>query len=84
MPSPAAAGLVAATVFVLPYPLSGLAQNIAAIAVVLVPAALMVSTMRFRSFKTINFGHRRSYLPIIVAGVAVLRRSPPIRRLPWS
>src|SRR5688572_20711643 len=52
MPSPAAAGLVAATVFVFPYLLSGLAQNIAAILVVLVPAALMVSTMRFRSFKT--------------------------------
>jgi CDP-diacylglycerol--serine O-phosphatidyltransferase len=80
LPSPAAAGLVAATVFVFPYPLSGLAQNIAAILVVLVPAALMVSTMRFRSFKTINFGHRRSYLPIIVAGVvfAAIAANPPI------
>ena len=80
LPSPAAAGLVAATVFVFPYPLSGLTQNIAAIAVVLVPAALMVSTMRFRSFKTIDFGHRRSYLPIIVAGVifAAIAANPPI------
>jgi CDP-diacylglycerol--serine O-phosphatidyltransferase len=80
LPSPAAAGLVAATVFVFPYPLSGLAQNIAAIAVVLVPATLMVSTMRFRSFKTMNFGHRQSYLPIIVAGVifAAIAANPPI------
>jgi CDP-diacylglycerol--serine O-phosphatidyltransferase len=80
MPSPAAAGLVAATVFVFPYPISGLAQNIAAIAVVLVPATLMVSTMRFRSFKTINFGHRQSYLPIIVAGAvfAAIAANPPI------
>jgi CDP-diacylglycerol--serine O-phosphatidyltransferase len=80
MPSPSAAGLVAATVFVFPYPISGLAQNVAAIAVVLVPAALMMSTMRFRSFKTINFGHRQSYLPIIVAGAvfAAIAANPPI------
>ena len=38
---------------------SDLPQAIAAVAVVLVPAALMVSTIRFRSFKTINFGWSR-------------------------
>ena len=38
-------------------------QAIAAVAVVLVPAALMVSTIRFRSFKTINFGWGPSYMP---------------------
>ena len=38
----------------------------AAVAVMLVPAALMVSTIRYRSFKTINFGWGPSYLPLLV------------------
>src|SRR5690606_9831482 len=49
MPSPPAAGVIASTVFAWPYPLDG-APAVASIAVVLVPAALMVSTIRFRSF----------------------------------
>jgi CDP-diacylglycerol--serine O-phosphatidyltransferase len=56
IPTPAAAGVIAATVLRWPYPLSGRLLASAALAVVLVPAALMVSTIRFRSFKTINFG----------------------------
>ena len=70
LPTPPAAGVVAATIYAWPYPLSGFPQSIAAVVIVLVPAALMVSTVRFRSFKTINFGYGPSYLPVI--GVAVL------------
>ncbi|MFI5177030.1 MAG: CDP-diacylglycerol--serine O-phosphatidyltransferase [Vicinamibacterales bacterium] len=70
MPTPAAAGVVAATIFAWPYPVSGYPQGSAAVMVVLVPAALMVSTLRFRSFKTINFGWGPSYLPLI--GFALL------------
>ena len=66
MPSPPAAGVVASTVFAWPYPLVGLPQSIAAILVVLIPAALMVSTIKFRSFKTINFGWSLSYMNIVV------------------
>jgi CDP-diacylglycerol--serine O-phosphatidyltransferase len=62
MPAPAAAGVIAATVFAWPYALSGYPQALG-LAVVLVPAALMVSTIRFRSFKTINFGWAPSYMP---------------------
>ena len=43
--------------------------------VVLVPAALMVSTIRFRSFKTINFGwSRRTCTIILIAGLIALDR----------
>jgi CDP-diacylglycerol--serine O-phosphatidyltransferase len=63
MPSPAAAGVVAATIFAFPELPRG-HQTIAVAAVMLVPAALMVSTIRFRSFKTINLGWERSYLPL--------------------
>jgi CDP-diacylglycerol--serine O-phosphatidyltransferase len=61
MPSPAAAGVLASTVYAWPYPLTGYQQSIAALPVVLVPAVLMVSTVRFRSFKTINFGWNLSW-----------------------
>ena len=61
MPSPAAAGVLASTVYAWPYPLTGYQQGIAALAVVLIPAVLMVSTVRFRSFKTLNFGWSLSW-----------------------
>ena len=54
MPSPAAAGIVAATVYA--YPAGFTEPHYAAFLVLLVvvPAALMVSTIRFRAFKTID------------------------------
>lgn len=78
LPSPPAAGVVAATVYAWPYPLVGFPQSIAAVAIVLVPAALMVSTIRFRSFKAINFGWGRSYMPLLaVAGLIALIAAEP-------
>lgn len=72
LPSPAAAGIPAATVFAFPYPLVGSVQAVAAVAIVLLPAALMVSTVRFRSFKDINFGHRQTYTPLIVVAALIV------------
>jgi CDP-diacylglycerol--serine O-phosphatidyltransferase len=72
MPSPSAAGVVAATVFAFPHGLTGLPQLLAAVAVVVVPAILMVSTIRFRSFKTLNLGYQRSYLPIFFFAIFVV------------
>jgi CDP-diacylglycerol--serine O-phosphatidyltransferase len=71
MPSPPAAGVVAATVFAWPYPIGGIWQAIAAVVVVLIPAGLMVSTIRFRSFKTINFGWSPSYIKIVLIAVLI-------------
>lgn len=80
MPSPPAAGIAAATVYAWPYPLVGLPEALAAVAVMLVPAALMVSTIRFRSFKNINFGWSRSYLNVLViaALIALIATEPRI------
>jgi CDP-diacylglycerol---serine O-phosphatidyltransferase len=64
MPSPAAAGVVGSTIFAFPELPNGPVQTLAAVAAMLVPAALMVSTIRYRSFKTINLGWGRSYLPL--------------------
>lgn len=78
MPSPPAAGVVASTVYLWPYPPNGGPQVVAAVALVLVPGALMVSTIRFRSFKTINFGWSQSYIKlIVVAGLIAFIATEP-------
>jgi CDP-diacylglycerol--serine O-phosphatidyltransferase len=77
MPSPAAAGIPAATVFAFPF---GLTDWYAALAVpmLLVPALLMVSTIKYRSFKTIDFGRRRPSSGLILAalGIAAIATFP--------
>jgi CDP-diacylglycerol--serine O-phosphatidyltransferase len=65
MPSPAAAGVPAATVFAYPWGFQTYAEALPALAIVIVPALLMVSTIRFRSFKNLDLQSRRSY-PILV------------------
>jgi CDP-diacylglycerol--serine O-phosphatidyltransferase len=79
MPSPSAAGIIAATVYAWPRPLEGLPAGIA-IAVVLVPAILMVSTIKFRSFKTINFGWTPSYIKIVLVAaiIGLVATSPQV------
>jgi len=61
MPSPAAAAVPAATVFVYPYPWVqyDFREALPALAMVLIPAVLMVSTIRFHSFKNIDMQARR-------------------------
>src|SRR5207302_11262322 len=54
MPSPAAAAVPAATVFAYPCGLYDYRAALPALAMVSVPALLMVSTLRIRSFKTID------------------------------
>ena len=79
MPSPPAAGVVAATVFAVAVSAQWRqSQAVAAVALVLVPAALMVSTIRFRSFKTINFGWSASYIKlVVVAGLFAFVATEP-------
>jgi CDP-diacylglycerol--serine O-phosphatidyltransferase len=79
MPSPPAAGIPAATVYLYP---AGLPDDfrtaLPALALVIVPAILMVSTIRFRSFKTIDLQVRRSYtvLILIAAGIMLITTHP--------
>jgi CDP-diacylglycerol--serine O-phosphatidyltransferase len=71
MPSPAAAAVIAATVYAYPYGLQDYRAALPALAMVLVPAFLMVSTIRFRSVKAIDVGWRRSYFALFLAAVAL-------------
>ena len=83
MPSPAAAAIPAATVFALPHGLYDYRFAEPALAMVLVPAALMISTIRFRSFKTIDSQKRRPYriLFLIALGIVAIATHPQITLL---
>ena len=96
MPSPAAAAIPAATVYAYPWGLLDYRAALPALAMVLVPALLMVSTIRFRSFKTIDLHVRRSYTILIVIAAALVLitthpgscswrwRTPTSRRRLWN
>jgi CDP-diacylglycerol--serine O-phosphatidyltransferase len=71
MPTPPAAAVIASTVYLYPTGLEDPQAALPALAIVLVPAFLMVSTIRFRSIKAIDMGWRRSYLGLFLAAVAI-------------
>lgn len=72
MPSPAAAAVPAATVYAYPWGLYDYREALPALAMVLVPAVLMVSTIRFRSFKTIDLQSRRPYRVLLLIAAAIM------------
>ncbi|MFB3853601.1 MAG: CDP-diacylglycerol--serine O-phosphatidyltransferase [Vicinamibacterales bacterium] len=81
MPSPAAAAVPAVTVFAFPAGPGDLVTAAAALAVVLVPAFLMVSTLRYYSFKTIDLQAPRSQQVVILIAlvlVAVATHPKPV------
>ena len=71
MPSPAAAGVIAATVYLFPDGPRDGQTAVAALCMVVVPALLMVSTIRFRSVKAIDVGWQRSYFALFLIAVAI-------------
>lgn len=66
MPSPAAAAVPAATVFAFPGGPENVAGALAALAVLVVPGLLMVSRLRYYSFKTIDLQQRRSQQVVVL------------------
>ena len=76
MPSPAAAGVLAATVFAWPAGLGIPQASAVALVMVLVPALMMVSHIRFRSFGALTLQPSRSYVgllqfAVLIAAIAV-------------
>jgi CDP-diacylglycerol--serine O-phosphatidyltransferase len=72
LPSPAAAAIPAATVYVYPSGLSDYRAALPALAMVLIPAVLMVSTIRFRSFKNVDLQARRPYRVLLLIAAAYM------------
>lgn len=71
LPSPAAAGLVAATIFYFPGGLAAKPEAWLGPVMLTVPALLMVSTIRFQSFKTFDLGMRRGYRGLLLVAVFI-------------
>jgi CDP-diacylglycerol--serine O-phosphatidyltransferase len=78
LPIPPAAGLMASIVHFAPMPLisygEGWSQFYTYLMMVLIAAlgVLMVSTIRYTSFKTLNFGSRNLYLVLLIAAFGML------------
>ena len=72
MPSPAAAAIPAATVFAYPDGLHDFREALPAMAMVLIPAMLMVSTIKFRSFKNLAAPTRRPYRVLLLIAAAYI------------
>lgn len=78
LPIPGAAGVLVGLIWVLPYPLPRVEYKAAFLVVTLVLSYLMVSTIRYRSFKDIDLRSRRSALLVplfglILAAIVYLR-----------
>ena len=71
LPIPAAAGLVGAVVHWAKYPVNDWRYGLAWLGIVGVLAFLMVSRMRYSSFKALDLRRPRSYLLIIVLGLII-------------
>jgi CDP-diacylglycerol--serine O-phosphatidyltransferase len=65
MPIPAAAGVPAALVFMFPEPLDSPAKGVPVLVLMVFLALLMVSTLRYYSFKDIDLRRRQPYLVIL-------------------
>jgi CDP-diacylglycerol--serine O-phosphatidyltransferase len=74
LPSPAAAAVPAATIYAFPAgpPPQNIPAALATLLVVIVPAFLMVSTIRFRSFKTFDLQARRPHQVLILVALALI------------
>jgi CDP-diacylglycerol--serine O-phosphatidyltransferase len=74
LPSPAAAAVPATTIFLYPQGFQSPLESLAVLALVIVPGLLMVSTVRFYSFKTLDLQSRRAYpvLALLALGLALL------------
>ncbi len=78
LPIPAAAGLIASIVYLHPQPLSVLGENLSNVYSLLMMilvaglGLLMVSTIRYPSFKTTGAGRRSSYLFLVIAALGML------------
>jgi CDP-diacylglycerol--serine O-phosphatidyltransferase len=72
MPSPAAAAVPASTVYAYPFQLYDYREALPVLAMVLVPAVLMVSTIRFRSFKTLDLQTRRPARVLMLIAAAIM------------
>jgi CDP-diacylglycerol---serine O-phosphatidyltransferase len=71
MPTPAAAGFVAAYIYHFPERIAGELWAVAAVAIMLILAFLMVSRIRYRTFKDMDLRQPHSYRTIVLIALII-------------
>jgi CDP-diacylglycerol--serine O-phosphatidyltransferase len=71
LPSPAAAGVLVTTVYAYPVGFHFYGEALPVLALALIPALLMVSTIRFRSFKALDLKERRSPTVLLLLAICL-------------
>jgi CDP-diacylglycerol--serine O-phosphatidyltransferase len=71
MPTPAAAGMIAAMVHAVKYPIGDWRVSLVWLGLVLMLAVLMASTVRYYGFKDIQWHRRHSSLAIVLMGLLI-------------
>lgn len=86
LPTPAAAGLIVSIIYFQPEPLSDRLGAAFTMTLLIVGAFLMVSTLRYWSFKTFDLRSRRSYFAMVgvAALLALVATEPAWALLIWS
>ncbi len=86
LPSPAAAGFVISIIYFHPEPLNDRLGAAFTMTLLIIGAFLMVSTLRYWSFKTVDLRSRRSYFAMvgIAAALALVATEPAWALLVWS
>jgi CDP-diacylglycerol---serine O-phosphatidyltransferase len=86
LPSPAAAGFIISIVYFHPEPLYDRSGAAFTMAILVIAAFLMVSTLRYWSFKTLDLRSRRSYFSMVglAAILALIATEPSWALLAWS
>lgn len=80
MPTPAAAGMVASTVYCFPERLNSEIPALVALVIMLVLSFLMVSQIRYRTFKDINLREPRSYRITVVIALVIFFMALDLKR----
>ncbi len=86
LPTPAAAGFIVSIIYFRPEPLNDRVGAGLTMFLLIVAAFLMVSTLRYWSFKTLDLRSRRSYFAMvgIAAMLALIATQPAWALLVWS
>lgn len=80
MPTPAAAGMVASAIYCFPERIAGEIPALVALWLVLLLAFLMVSRVKYRTFKDLNLREPRSYRVTVLMALVIIAMAMDLKR----
>lgn len=80
MPTPAGAGMIASTIYCFPDRIEGMIPAAIALALMLLLAFLMVSRVKYRTFKDLNLREPRSYRVTVVLALIIIAMAMDLKK----